>query len=375
MDASPTVEYKKLKISGPVSVERVASVQEGFSWKVLIMGPMGSGKSTFIEALGLQGTTKISSNGLDGCTQTVNAYKLNNATIGGDNPVYFVDSPGFADTKISELAIVLMLQKWLKDNDTAFHRILFLMPATCVRLPGSQRRALKTFQALTGVESASAITIVTTMWDTIWGEQAEKRAEDTYMQLQSDVWKDFIDDGAQIARFYNTKESALSILDAGFHVIAATIFNMERDDNSAEIKDSPFAVNIYTDLHNRIQNLNTSIATLHDDLAHTEALGDELLQLVLHSKLDEAKGDLIRFQQELDNLGPAPIPLASASIEEENSPPEKADLQVEEHNTSGAREVQTTQQRETVQRNPGRLVRAMKLMKCWGDAVGQRQED
>ncbi|KAF9037276.1 hypothetical protein BJ165DRAFT_1559230 [Panaeolus papilionaceus] len=152
------------------------------------MGPTGAGKSSFIEALGLKGSSKISSNGLDGCTQAVSTYKLINVNESDGNPIYLVDSPGFADTKISELAIVSMLQKWIKDNGV-FNRILYLTPITCVRLPGTQRQVLKTFNALTGVKTVENVMIVTTMWDNIWGEHATKRAEDNYQQLQNNIWK------------------------------------------------------------------------------------------------------------------------------------------------------------------------------------------
>ncbi|KAF9037268.1 hypothetical protein BJ165DRAFT_1375564, partial [Panaeolus papilionaceus] len=180
------------------------------------MGPTGAGKSSFIEALGLKGSTKISSNGLDGCTQAVSTYKLIHVTDSDGDPIYLVDSPGFADTKISEMAIVSMLQKWMNENGIIFHHILYLTPISSTRLPGTQRQVLKTFNALTGVKAADNVTIVTTMWDNIWGEHATKRAEDNYQQLQNDIWKDFIDEGAQMTQFHNTRKSALSILDQVF---------------------------------------------------------------------------------------------------------------------------------------------------------------
>ncbi|KAF9034628.1 P-loop containing nucleoside triphosphate hydrolase protein, partial [Panaeolus papilionaceus] len=178
------------------------------------MGPTGSGKSSFIEALGLKGASKISSHSLDACTQTVSTYILNNVTRRGD-PIYLVDSPGFADTKISEMAITSMLQKWIQDNGY-FNYILYLTPITQVRLPGSQRQILKTFNALTGIKSARNVMVVATMWDTIYAEHVAKRAEETYKQLQDDIWEDFIQRGGRISRFHNTEQSVLSILDQVF---------------------------------------------------------------------------------------------------------------------------------------------------------------
>ncbi|KAF9043400.1 hypothetical protein BJ165DRAFT_1315883, partial [Panaeolus papilionaceus] len=152
-----------------------------------IMGPIGAGKSRFIETLGWHGAHKISSGGLDGFTQSVTAYRLNNATT-HDLPIYLIDSPGFSDAKISELAIVSMVTKWLRDNKTVLNRVIYLTPITPARLAGSQRLALRTFQILTGITAANQTTIVTTMWNTVWGESASQRAERNFIQLQEDIW-------------------------------------------------------------------------------------------------------------------------------------------------------------------------------------------
>ncbi|KAF9034627.1 hypothetical protein BJ165DRAFT_1534075 [Panaeolus papilionaceus] len=304
MASTSKMQYTAIQVTGPVSVEPAERIQRSW-WRVLIMGSTGSGKSTFIEALGLKGSSKISSNGLDGYTQAVSTYKLNHITTPGGRQIYVIDSPGFADTKISELAIVSMLQRWIKNNGFVNH-IFYLMPITKVRLPGSQRKVLKTFRALTGITTARNITVITTMWDTIWGEHAAQRAEETFRQLQNNIWKDFINQGSQIARFQNTKESALSILDQVFGSTNNNSFTME--EHRERIRGSPYELNLLTDLQDRIQNLCSHIPTLRDELAQAEALGDELLKLLLLPKLQEAEADLARFQAELDEFMRLPAP-------------------------------------------------------------------
>ncbi|KAF9037991.1 P-loop containing nucleoside triphosphate hydrolase protein [Panaeolus papilionaceus] len=344
MASTSTRKYENLKVTEPVSVTQASkdsSISNG--WRVLIMGPTGAGKSSFIEALGLKGTSKISSNGLDGCTQTISTYHLNNVTRDG-SVIYLVDSPGFADSKISEMSIVTMLQRWLKDHgqvffySLVFDHILYFTPITSVRLPGSQRQVLKTFQALTGVRAAANITIVTTMWDNIWGEGPAARAEKTYEQLWNNIWKDFLDDGAQITRFSNTEESALEILDKAFNQEGCTYFSIEYHHD--DIKQSPFVNNLLTDLQNRIQNLHSHIATLTDELAHAELQGDNLLVLTLRLRLQEAENDLTRFSKELHDSGLVPPP----------PPPPPAPA-------------------------PGCFSCIMEIMKCWGNAVGERHDD
>ncbi|KAF9030892.1 hypothetical protein BJ165DRAFT_1572293 [Panaeolus papilionaceus] len=260
MATTSKMEYKTIEVTGSVSVEQVDSVQCSCR-KVLIMGPTGAGKSSFIEALGLKDSAKISINGLDGFTQGISTYKLNNVMDSHRNPIYLVDSPGFADTKISEMAIVSMLQKWIKDNNST-------------RLPGTQRQVLKTFNALTGVKTAKNVSIVTTMWDNIGGEHAMKHAEQNYQQLQSDIWKDFVEEGSQMMQFHNTEESALSILDQALQHGIYDKFSIE--DHQNFIKGSPFEANLLTDLQDRIQNLKLEITNHKSDLVQAEAQNDVL---------------------------------------------------------------------------------------------------
>ncbi|KAF9043452.1 hypothetical protein BJ165DRAFT_1612472 [Panaeolus papilionaceus] len=370
MATTSKIEYENIKVTGAVSVERVDRVQSS-SWRVLIMGPTGAGKSSFIEALGLKGSAKISSNGLDGCTQAVSTYKLINVTDSDGNPIYLVDSPGFANTKISEMAIVSMLQKWMKDNEV-FDRILYLTPITCVRLPGTQRQVLKTFHALTGLKTANNVTIVTTMWDNIGGEHGAKRAEANYEQLQSDIWKDFVEEGAQTMQFHNTEESALSILDQALQQGTYVKFSIE--DHQNFIKGSPFEANLLTDLQDRIHNLKLEITNHKSDLVQAEAQNDVLLQSIVFPKLQEAKMDLTQFQQELDDSGLLPPPpLPPPATPPPDSKPRGTTLQV--NDTTHAQPSENQVFLPTLTRHtPGRFARIMELMKCWGNTVGERHD-
>ncbi|KAF9032184.1 hypothetical protein BJ165DRAFT_1616381 [Panaeolus papilionaceus] len=113
-------KLKIVTISGAVSVEQVSRAEQidgslGY-YVFVLLGPTGSGKSTFIESLAPNTSLGLSSNRLEGFTQSVAIYRIVNIKSKRGNPIYLVDVPGFADTKISSMGIVSMLRKMIQTN-------------------------------------------------------------------------------------------------------------------------------------------------------------------------------------------------------------------------------------------------------------------
>ncbi|KAF9034788.1 hypothetical protein BJ165DRAFT_1615658 [Panaeolus papilionaceus] len=309
-------KLQRITVSGPLSVERVSKVGriDGSAdfLVFVLLGPTGSGKSTFIESLAPNTTLGISSNKLEGFTQSVVIYRIVNIKSKRGNPIYLVDVPGFADTKISSMSIVLMLRKMIQTNSNTNFRILYFTPIHNPRLPGSQRRILRTFEALTGPGSAGFITIISTMWDLVWSESALRRAESNFSELRDKIWKHYISSGSCIVRFQNTQESALTILDAAFdqgfldkHLLRSSI--------SQPLQQTPFASDLYNDLQIQIQGLQLQQINIQLDLQDARERSDEQLIATLIPQLEETQGLLAKFEKELQEFGPAPRPPPSST--------------------------------------------------------------
>ncbi|KAF9039759.1 hypothetical protein BJ165DRAFT_336783 [Panaeolus papilionaceus] len=313
-------KLKNIKVRGAVSVERVSKFGiDGIQSFIVyvLLGPTGSGKSSFIEAVASNTSLGLSSDKLEGFTQSVSIYRIVNAVFSG-YPIYLVDVPGFADTKILARSIVSMLKDMLQTNLTLhYFHILYHTPINNPRLPGSQRQVLQTFEALTGPKSAKSITVVSTMWDSIWNENTRRRAEGNFSQLRKEIWKEYIAQGADIVKFHNTQESALTILDDALNRSWGNVFNIQ---NSIDVplRLAPFASHIYNDLQTRIHDLQMQQANIQSELQMATEQSDERLRVVLIAQLDEVQMLFTKFEEELQQFEAQADP--PATLEPASSP-------------------------------------------------------
>ncbi|KAJ3513208.1 hypothetical protein NLJ89_g3076 [Agrocybe chaxingu] len=179
---------------------------------IALMGPTGSGKSHFIDALFRTAAQhQRAGSSLESCTKKTQAIRLRNHPRYGDRLV-LVDTPGFNDTQKSDFEVLKLISDWLKKSYAAgvkltgiafFHRI------SDNRMAGTPHRNLRMFGELCGDKAAHNVVLVSTMWDTLERRTGEERER----QLKQYFWKKMIEHGASVDRFENTSQSAWSIID------------------------------------------------------------------------------------------------------------------------------------------------------------------
>ncbi|KAF9054791.1 P-loop containing nucleoside triphosphate hydrolase protein [Panaeolus papilionaceus] len=270
-----------------------------FAFVVLILGPTGAGKSTFVEAFaGPSQIFSLSSNQLAGYTQQIGAFRVVNASLHG-RPITLVDTPGFSDSKFSEKEILDMVHFWLNQENLPFVRILYLVPINGTRLPGTQRKTLemlKTFLESAGQTRLRHLTFVMTMWDTLYSEGALSRGQSNFEQLHDEQLKDFIDEGAQMVKFTNTPLSALQVLDAGMVPGEYTAFRQ------LEFRTPQ----LYRDLYERIEKALLEKQNIEDDLAQPDARTNRNLRNILKRNQHEIHEILTKFIKQFNDFGAPP---------------------------------------------------------------------
>ncbi|KAF8132018.1 P-loop containing nucleoside triphosphate hydrolase protein [Boletus edulis] len=175
---------------------------------IAVMGPTGSGKSTFIRRASGHDDQGIGHE-LRSCTQNVLGIRFQDQESG--RHVVLVDTPGFDDTFKSDLEILNMISDWLNlsyKKEKLLSGILYLHRISDNRMAGTPLKNLRAFQKLCGKDALDKVYLTTTMWDEVEPSTGERRLE----ELKTEYWKSMIVQGAHVACCRNDDDSAKKII-------------------------------------------------------------------------------------------------------------------------------------------------------------------
>ncbi|KAJ3559609.1 hypothetical protein NP233_g11224 [Leucocoprinus birnbaumii] len=214
---APPPSFARFDFGNMIGVEsvRVKEIAES-DMVILIMGPTGAGKSTFIQTIAqLQGYEYNSDAGpqLTSGTKVVHAIRFH--FNGGQNQnLVLVDTPGFDDTHRDDFQVLQIIVKWLqrtggwnffRANRPSMMRringILYLHRITDNRMAGSIIRSLKLFEKLCGENFYARVILTTTMWPDPDDPDELKDAEGREEELTNEYWKSMIERGTKVCRF------------------------------------------------------------------------------------------------------------------------------------------------------------------------------
>jgi flagellar biosynthesis GTPase FlhF len=176
---------------------------------IAILGVTGAGKSTFISKCS-EKQVAIGHN-LQACTQEVGVYLCRSR----DFNIYLVDTPGFDDTDRSDTEVLREIASWLTasySNSIKLHGIIYLHRITDPRMQGSGMRNLHMFKRLCGDQNLSNVVMATCQWERVLeadGIERERQLKET-----KNFWGYMVERGSQVHRHYNTRESALKLIDS-----------------------------------------------------------------------------------------------------------------------------------------------------------------
>ena len=129
--------------------------------------------------------------------------------------ITLVDTPGFADTSISDTDVLKMIAGFM---ETSYARgillsgIIYLHQITHNRVEGPSLRNIDMFQRLCGDSGLKNVILATTMWDTASTQQEINKFVEREQELKSDFWNRMIERGSQVRRYYNDRETGEQLI-------------------------------------------------------------------------------------------------------------------------------------------------------------------
>ncbi|KAH9829192.1 P-loop containing nucleoside triphosphate hydrolase protein [Rhodofomes roseus] len=175
---------------------------------ILVMGPTGTGKSTFINSV--SGSKMRIGTGLQSETAAVERTEPFQV---GSQRVVLVDTPGFDDTMKSDRDVLTVINDYLARlhwEHIKIQGIIYLHRITDNRMGGTALRNFKMFQAMCGHDAMRNAIIVLNMWDQVGKEVREARMAEL---RDSDIFfKPAVEAGARVLPHDSTPSSAVAIL-------------------------------------------------------------------------------------------------------------------------------------------------------------------
>ncbi|KAI5989619.1 P-loop containing nucleoside triphosphate hydrolase protein [Pisolithus orientalis] len=200
---------KETKETKDGSVAASSPIDPNTTVYVVVMGPTGSGKTTFINLA--SGSELRTGSGLESCTnevQTSLPFKV------GGKQVVVLDTPGFDDTTMTDTDVLKIISAYLVAMNKQGARlvgVIYMQRISDLKIGGSARRDLRMFQELCGEEAYENVIVVTNMWGTVSEEDGIAREGE--LASKDIFYKPILDRKGRMMRHDNTQKSAHRILE------------------------------------------------------------------------------------------------------------------------------------------------------------------
>ncbi|KAG5658581.1 hypothetical protein KAF25_010762 [Fusarium avenaceum] len=231
---------------------------------IAVMGQTGSGKSTSV----------------------VDVYPYE---VSQDSTVYLIDTPGFDDSSKSDTEVLEEIAMWLSDsykNDIRLDGIIYLHRISDVRMQGSARQNLVTFNKLCGEGALKRVILASTMWDITNEEVAVMREKE--LKETNHFWGWMLSQGSSCHRYNNTPECArqivLSLTGRGPPIV--TDLQTQMVDNGLSLEETAAGQDLNTALLKEIKKLTQKQRALEEHIKAAEKTHDRITQEVLKEERD-----------------------------------------------------------------------------------------
>ncbi|KAJ7126809.1 P-loop containing nucleoside triphosphate hydrolase protein [Mycena epipterygia] len=266
---------------------------------IAVMGPTGSGKTSFINIA--SGSDLRVGRTLQSCTSTVQvapAFQLDGRWV------TLIDTPGFDDTSRSDTDILTLIAAFLAktyESGKKLAGVIYMHRISDVRMGGISTRNFKMFRQLCGESTLKNVVIVTNMWGEVGREVGEAR--ETELASDERFFKPVLDKGARLLRHENEASSAQAIL----HYLVenqprALRIQRELVDQGKDISQTAAGEELNRELAEQIKRHKQEMVVLQKDMKEAIREKDEETRKELEIETRKLQAEMSRVQNDSRKL-------------------------------------------------------------------------
>lgn len=224
--------------------------------------------------------------------------------------VILIDTPGFDDTMRTDADILDDIATWLEESyshGVLLTGIVLLQPISGNKVYGSESRRTRLFKKICGENAYGNVIIASTMWSELKDEtlghiRVEERAN------SNDFWGDMLNNGAELVRHDNSKQSATNII-RKLLTKKKRALQMQKElaDNNGHLFATSAAQQLHTDLGTLSEKEMNELRRLRSSNEDNAELRREIAEMRQKLEQYENQKDKLRNKVSSPFLGACPI--------------------------------------------------------------------
>ncbi|MCJ1315931.1 hypothetical protein MMC15_001251 [Xylographa vitiligo] len=266
---------------------------------IAVKGVTGSGKSTFIKRVTGSEEVVIGKD-LTSCTKKPSLHKFTHDGAA----IVLIDTPGFDDTFLSdgdvlqEIAACLELTYKINMKLTG---IIYMHRIVDPRMNHGGMRNLAMFRKLCGPEPMKNVVLATSFWSKVTEEEGLDREHQ--LRTNPDFWAEMIEEGAQMARIGDTKDSCLALVERMVHKGRIHLqIQIEMCDDELPLAKTQAGEQVNGELAEMARKHAEELLKLQQDLQDAIKAADQKLEKTLKRELTKSEKKLVQMQQQQEAL-------------------------------------------------------------------------
>jgi hypothetical protein len=218
-----------------------------------------------------------------------------------NDEITLIDTPGFNDTVRGEAEVLRDIADWL---DITYRNppgikltgIIYVQALTDRRMYGSSLRNLKMFRELCGEDPLKNVVLITTGWGVFAkaGELDKAAANEQQLRTDPDFWQPLLNRGSKMARFEDTRDSALKIIESLVDNEPLVLkIQYELVDEDKDLIDTGAGATVNEEIKKLEEKYKMQLSDMQQDMAEALKCKDREWQ----EALAEAKASIERLRE------------------------------------------------------------------------------